>query len=101
MVLLIVEAKAVSDAFTGIWDSSSHSGLPFPALTQGKVLNLTITSYAMFCQCLWETCHFLNKNGGGVNGSMGSVGRKRAGCSEELGNEERVEAVVMYKIAEK
>lgn len=46
MGLLTAGTGAVSDSFTGFWNSTPHTGLPCPALIYGEVLRLTATGYA-------------------------------------------------------
>lgn len=65
--LLTVGTGAFSDSSTGFWNPTPHIGSPCPILIQGGgVLSRTAMWYAMFCWYSWETCPFLNRNGGGL-----------------------------------
>lgn len=74
--------QAVSNTFIDFWDSISHPGLIFPAFIQGKVMSLYTTQYTMLCHYSSETCSFLNRNGGRVDGD-GQTGSAGEGQREE------------------
>lgn len=64
-------AGSFSDSFSAFGNLILHTGFPWPALIQDRLLS--ITCYERSYYYPWEACTFLNKNGGRVDGEQVEV----------------------------
>lgn len=89
--LLAVGSGLVPGAFLAL---KNRAWLPHPALMQGEKLCSASNRCDMFCSDPWETCPFLNRDGGGEDRGGDRGGDREAEGSSKGGGKDEEETVI-------